>query len=83
MAALVKAIAALVLLVSVTDCAGLVVPTFTFPKLKLVGVQVRVGISVSFAINASAVAVRVVWKAPVVIGKVPPGCGAEEVVPVT
>jgi hypothetical protein len=49
MAALVKAIAAFVLLVSVTDCAGLVFGMTIVPKLRLVGATVRVGINVSLA----------------------------------
>jgi hypothetical protein len=49
MAALVKAIAAFVLLVSVTDCAGLVAGMRIVPKFRLVGATVRVGINVSFA----------------------------------
>jgi len=49
MAALVNTIAAFVLFVSVTDCAGLVVPRVKVPKLRVVGATTKVGIGVSFA----------------------------------
>jgi hypothetical protein len=47
--ALVNGIAALVLFVSVTVCAGLVFGMSTVPKLRVVGITVKVGIKVSFA----------------------------------
>jgi hypothetical protein len=47
--ALVNAIAALVLFVSVTVCAGLGFGMNTVPKLRVVGITVKVGIKVSFA----------------------------------
>jgi hypothetical protein len=46
---LVKAIAALVLFVSVTVCAGLVFGMNSVIKLRVVGITVKVGIKVSFA----------------------------------
>jgi hypothetical protein len=47
--ALVKAIAALVLFVSVIVCGALVFGMSTVPKLRVVGITVKVGIKVSFA----------------------------------
>jgi len=61
--ALVNAIAAFVLFVSVTVCAALVPGISTVPKLRVVGITVRVGIRVSFATKASDVPFRVVWNA--------------------
>src|SRR5712691_11881930 len=84
MAALVKAIAAFVLFVKVTVCAGLVFGMRTVPKLRLVGETTNVGISVSFAMNASDVPFFVGWNAPAgKTGNFPPGAGAEKVSPVT
>jgi len=66
--ALVNAIAAFVLFVSVTVLAVLVFGMSTVPKFKLVGDTVKVGISVSFATNAAEAAPlgKLVWNAGVV-----------------
>jgi hypothetical protein len=61
--ALVNAIAAFVLFVSVTVWAGLVVPISTVPKARVdpgAGDTTKVGISVSLAMNASDVPPSVV-----------------------
>ena len=73
---------ALPLLVSVTVCAALVVPTFWLPKLRLAGDSVTAG-AVGAAgeilvTKASLPPPDVVWKAPRVVGKL-----VEPVCPVT
>jgi len=85
--ALVKAIAAFVLFVSVTVCAGLVLGMSTVPKFRLVGDTVKVGISVSFATNAAEVSPlgKLVWNAGVVAeagGKTGKVADEENVTPV-
>jgi hypothetical protein len=80
----VNAIAALVLFVKVTVCAGLVAPMRIGPKLSAVGVTTNVGIGVIFAMKASDVPFLVGWNAPAgKTGNFPPGAGAENVSPVT
>jgi hypothetical protein len=59
MTALVNASAAFVLFVSVTDCGALVFGIRIVPKLRAVGETTSVGISVSFAMNASDVPFKV------------------------
>jgi hypothetical protein len=61
---LVNAIAALLLFVSVTVCAGVVVPTSRGPNVKLVGDTASVGRNVSSATNASDGPFSADWKAP-------------------
>jgi hypothetical protein len=85
--ALVKAIAAFVLFVSVTVFAALVFGMSTIPKFKLVGDTVKVGISVSLATNAAEVAPlgKLVWNAGVVAvagGKTGKVADEENVTPV-
>jgi len=59
-AMLLKVTVALLLFVTVTVCGEDATPTGCVPKLRLVGTTANVGISVSFATNASDVPCKVV-----------------------
>jgi len=68
----VKAMGAVVLFVTVTNCSMEGTPTSCVMKLRLVGDTLMVGVSVSSAAKAlvsPAIALNVVWKAPLVVGK--------------
>ena len=68
----VKAMGAAVLFVTVTNCSMEGTPTSCVIKLRLVGDTLIVGVSVSSAAKAlvsPAIALNVVWKAPLVVGE--------------